>query len=125
MPYSKDPSDYPVEFFELFNQVITTEQPVNLTLASPGEATNLRHRLYSFRRALQRTKTPGYEKYMAVSIQVSGVHVRVFVSDSLATIRKQLGTESPRQIDEKDFDNYLKQLEAHDGQAQKDTDESS
>ncbi len=116
MPYSSDPNDYPNEFLALFNKVLSKGEAIRLDLPTSGDAINLRQRLYSFRKALQKSNLPDTQRYFDLSIQQKDKTVRIFINGALDAIRQQLGEDSNQTtIDQDDFDEYLKQLEQFDG----------
>ena len=69
MPYPSNPELYPSEFADVFERA--EKSPVRITLESPGEAANLRHRLHAYRRAVEKARMPGWSRLRNVTIGIS------------------------------------------------------
>ena len=88
MPYSKDPDSYPPEYLEIYRRGY--EGPVRIKLASPSDATALRHKLHAYRRALVASASPFVSLVHSCRVRLDGASL--VVEPSTLEIRDALAS---------------------------------
>lgn len=111
MPYPSDPKRYPDYFLQLFKRAMKQELRVNM--GAEGQASNIRHQLHAYRRALETAHWPNATELRNVTVSVEGTDLVMKPNQALEMLKNAAGPLAPTPEDTRVDD----QLEAYIRQA--------
>lgn len=119
MPFSKDPSTYPEEIKQIFLTAIQAEDSIEIPMPDKQTATNMRHKMHAYRRAVINSRSIGYEDYHKLQIKIIGeatndIKIKIQKDEGIEALSSVLSSIalSGIEVSESSIEEYLKQLDS-------------